>query len=255
VKSAKRLSAIGAALGAVILAGVVIAGVIFRRSLDWGDFPTWVLAITTVLAVIAAAGATVMAYRLYKVESARDLAAAEDRRLAAEDRKRLEEERAERHEADRRTQANRVTTWFDSEEMTSEDPLFDSAEPGLRIWGAVVVNASDLPILDVRVFFYYVVDHDDGRPWQPVICGIPPRKFRVIPPGGRRFVELTSEYQHIPPGARELLDPDAMELRRGWPVREYMYVTGIEFSDAAGNSWAREARGGLEPRPGGQQGA
>jgi hypothetical protein len=62
--------------------------------------------------LVAAAGATVVAYRLYKVESARDVAAAEDRRLAALDRKRLDDERAERREADRRAQADKVTTWF-----------------------------------------------------------------------------------------------------------------------------------------------
>lgn len=114
-----------------------------------------------------------------------------------------------------------------------------------------MVNASDLPILDVRVFFYYVVDQRNGLPWQPVICGIPPRKFRVIPPGGRRFVELTKEYRGVPPGAAEFMDPTEIRLRRGMPIREDMYVTGIEFSDAVGNRWARGARGRLEPRASG----
>jgi hypothetical protein len=39
----------------VALVGVlVIVGIVFRHQLNWGDFPTWVVAITTLLAFLAA---------------------------------------------------------------------------------------------------------------------------------------------------------------------------------------------------------
>lgn len=213
----KRVYVIGGVAAVALVLAVVGASIVFRHAWRWGDFPSWITAITTTLVFAAAAVATRVAYRLYKVESGRDLAAAEDRRLAAEDRKRAEDERAERREADRRTQANKVAGWLDSRESTRGGGR-------MREQGAFIRNASDLPILDVKVAFYFAPDPGAGQPWEPTYHGEPAGQLRVIPPGVDRFIA-------IPEQTRNLVDE--------------VYVVGIEFSDAAGNRWERDGRGAL----------
>ena len=83
---ARRLWPYGAAV-AVVLA---VLGAVFRHQLSWGDVATWVLAVTAVLALFAAAFAGLVAYDVLKVELRRDVLAVEERRLASEDRQRAE---------------------------------------------------------------------------------------------------------------------------------------------------------------------
>jgi hypothetical protein len=83
---ARRLWPYGAAVTAVL----VVLGAVFRHQLSWGDVATWVLAVTTMLALFAAAFAGLVAYDVLKVELQRDVLAAEERRLAREDRQRAE---------------------------------------------------------------------------------------------------------------------------------------------------------------------
>ena len=59
----------------LLLAIVVLLGGLFRHHLHWGDFPTWVLAITTLLALFAAAFAALVTYELFQIETRRDIAA------------------------------------------------------------------------------------------------------------------------------------------------------------------------------------
>jgi hypothetical protein len=160
-----------------------------------------------------------VAYDLLGVESVRDLKAAEQRLFAAEERKRLADERVAQREADRRAQASKVTAWF---------ALFDRVED---TWGATVSNASDLPILDVRIFYYWVNDPHDGSPWTTEQRYASVDRIRVIPPGQARNRELPLRVRHM-----------AQECNAD------VYLVGVEFTDAHGIRWFRDERGALHDR-------
>lgn len=188
--------------------------VIYRQRLSWGDIPTWVLAITTLLAFLAASFAGLVAYDLFTIEAKRDLE-------AAGQRLRDEAEREARREADRRVQANKVTAWFD---------FYDSLEDNLPIstWGAVVRNASDLPILDVQVRIYWVIDPGDGSPWTADLRYESPDRFRVLPPGQSRHSNLPQDIRDMEP-----------------ECNDQTYLVAIDFTDNSGARWTRDARGAL----------
>lgn len=76
--------------GAALAVVLVVLGAVFRHQLSWGDVATWVLAVTTLLALVAAGFAALVAYDVLKVELRRDLLAADERQLAREDRERAE---------------------------------------------------------------------------------------------------------------------------------------------------------------------
>lgn len=222
---AKRLGRGALPYTAVVVAALVLLGIIFRHQLNWGDFPTWVVAITTLLAFLAAAFAGLVAYDLLSVENERDLKAAEQRLFAAEERKRLAEERSALREADRRAQANKVVAWFGQQEVVRGDSVL------LLDWAALVHNASDLPILDVRVFFYWVYDPRDGSPWTAEQRYASVNTIRVMPPGQIQRVELPDRVRRM----ADICDDQA-------------YVVGIEFTDARGTRWFRDERGALHDR-------
>lgn len=215
------------AAGLVVILAVI--GAVFRHQLSWGDFPTWVVAITTLLAFLAAAFAGLVAYDLLMVENKRDLDAAQERLLAAAERKRLADERTAQREADRRAQASQVTTWFAFYEPA--DPDYPTMAGGPPTWGAAVRNASDLPIFDVRVFFYWVNDPRDGNPWTAEQRYASVDRILVIPPGQTRDSELPERVSSM---AKECNDR--------------VYLVGIEFTDANGHRWSRNERAVLEPR-------
>jgi hypothetical protein len=121
----------------------------------------------------------------------------------------------------RRGQAAKVTAWF------AMDPKYAVAGP----WGAVIRNASDLPIFDVQVFFHYIHETRPGGDWAPVMRGATIEKILVFPPQSDRFVE-------IPEDVRDQIHE----------VNDKIYVVSIEFTDAAGNCWERDPRGALIPR-------
>ena len=217
---------------AVLVVVLVALGIVFRHSLSWGDVPTWVLAVTTLLAFLAAAFAGLVAYELLSVENARDQAASVERSRAAVDRKQTEAERAAQREADRRAQASRVTAWFDSYRAGVPRDQYYPGSPAVATapttWGAAINNASELPIFDVRVFFYWVNDPGDGSPWTPDMRYTPLERFRVIPPNHIRRLDLPSTVQNT-----------------GEECNDDVYVVGIEFTDASGARWIRDARGAL----------
>jgi hypothetical protein len=199
--------------------------------LSWGDVPTWVLAITTLLALLAAAFAGLVAYDVLKVENARDLAAADERILAAEDRKRAANERAAEREADRRAQASKVTAWFDFY-TPGVQPVIGrpvQAPSDVLQAGAAVRNASELPVMDVRVFFFWVNDPGDGKPWTAELRYASLESIRVIPPG------QTSHHR---------LPEDICSMAK--ECNGQVYVVGVEFTDANGIRWMRDARGALQ---------
>lgn len=218
------------AAGLVVI--LVVLGIVFRHSLSWGDVPTWVMAITTLLAFLAAAFAGLVAYDLLRVENARDLAAVDERRVAADDRKRAADERAAEREADRRAQASKITAWFDfytpGIQVVPGVPV-PTPRPDVLEAGAAVRNASELPVLDVRVFFYWVNDPGDGRPWTAELRYASQERIRVIPPGQISHHRLP---EHIRSMAEE--------------CNGQVYVIGAEFTDANGVRWMRDARGALQ---------
>jgi hypothetical protein len=124
-------------------------------------------------------------------------------------------------EDQRRSQANKVAAWIDSREITYQDQ-----DPAV-VWGAVVRNASDLPIVDVRVYFYYISDPGTGAPWEPKLRG-PSVQIRVIPPLTDRFVVIPEEI-----------------TRSIGKVSDVTSAVRIHFTDAAGSYWQRSPRGAL----------
>ncbi len=219
-----------------IIVVLAVLGTVLRQELSWGDVATWTLAVTTLLAFVAAAFAGLVAYDLLKVETARDLNAAEERSIAAAERKRADKERAEQREAAERqraeerdaaerAQATKVTAWFDFFEVlrTDEDPPKPDAT-----WGARIRNASELSIFDVRVFFFWVNDSKDGRPWTTEERYASLERFRVIPPEQTRHLALPATVRS---GADECSDD--------------VYLVAIEFTDASGIRWRRDERGAL----------
>jgi len=211
-----------------------------RHGVAWGDVPTWLLALVSLLAL----GAAVLAYRKQSQE-VRDQAeqlSLQSQQLA--DQKRVNDEqvrlmalqeqelRAAQDERKRQTterreaQARQVAAWFGAEIPTLTEP-----EDG---WGAWIRNASLLPVFDVRVFFHFVQELGAGRvdarglSWYPIDRGGPVEPVRVIPPGEKRYVE-------IPGAIRNMVDQCDVQT----------YVVAIHFTDAAGIRWVRDGRGEL----------
>jgi hypothetical protein len=210
----------GAWLYAGLLLGALgVLGGVFRHSLSWGDVATWIGSITTLLALVAATFAGIVAYDLLKVENARDLAAAQARLQDDADRRQANAERAAQREAARRAQASKVAAWFE---------LYVADDQVNFVWGAAVRNASELPILDVRVFFYWVTDPHDGSPWTAEQRYASIDRLRVIPPDQTRHLMLPDRVQ-------------AMAEQ----CNDQVYLVGIEFTDANGSRWIRDERGAL----------
>ena len=120
----------------------------------------------------------------------------------------------------RRSQAAKVNAWFGWGD-----------EFGKRAWGAVIRNASDLPVLDVRTFFHYVAERWQGGDWDPQTLGGPVERIRVLPPQADRFVI-------VPDNVRSQMNA----------ISDSTYVVSIEFTDAAGNHWERNPRGAIVSR-------
>jgi hypothetical protein len=209
------------ALAVLIL---IAAGICYRHSWNWGDFPTWILAAGAIVTVYYAR----RAFREQSEELAvlKRLTGAQTRVLtlqAKELRASLRQRQADA-ENQRRAQASKVTAWFGSRYREAHGPAIAGLD-----WGAVIRNGSDSPILNVRVFFYSInAASPTTVAWEPVLRGGPPERIRVIPPESDRFVEI----------------PD--EIRED-ECNDRTYAVSIEFSDTAGVYWERTARGALEP--------
>jgi hypothetical protein len=114
---------------------LVALGIVFRHTEQWGDIATWVLAVTTLLAFLAATFAGLVAYDLLKIESSRDQRAAQERTLAAAVRK--------------RDHASRVSFWLTVARVHIEyDEVYAPDEPYIEIV-LHVVNTSDRPATSV----------------------------------------------------------------------------------------------------------
>jgi hypothetical protein len=256
----KRILGTWGPIAAALLVGLAIIFDLLRHYIHWGDFPTWLLGITTLLAFLAAVFAGLIAYDVLQIEAARELNASQERRMAnadrrqaaedrrqaatdrakaekerAADRKQADDERAARREADRRGQASKVTAWFawlapDRNGAPTDDRNQNTVTTS-HGWGATVSNASELPVFDVRVHYFRVNGAHDGSPWTTTEVYASIGIFRVIPPGQTRNEELPERIKR----QYEFCDDE-------------VYLVGVEFTDANGQRWYRNERAALEAR-------
>jgi hypothetical protein len=162
--------------------------------MDWGDLATWSNS-------FVATGALVAAYMVYRIESRRDREA--------------ENERHTRFQVERQSQADKVAGWFAwiSREQTADR----SFRAGLRYgWAAFVRNASDLPIYDVDIDYYYVVPH------------APSGNI----PGKRGSVERIPV---LPPLDEAHVLADSKMLDQVGREDQANHAVAVSFRDAAGN--------------------
>jgi hypothetical protein len=140
--------------------------------------------------------------------------------LQAEEIRESLKQREREAEAQRRSQAARVTAWIARTDAAGS-------------WEARIRNASDLPIFDVRTFFHAIHKNPVRGGWDPVGQGGPPpdETICVFPPQTDRSVAVPEKVQAI-----------------FGEVTDRTYVVSVEFTDAAGNSWERDPRGALIPR-------
>ncbi|MEU7855218.1 hypothetical protein [Nonomuraea sp. NPDC049141] len=168
---------------------------------DWGDIPTWCAA---VLALVAGW----VAYRLFKIESGRDEKAREEAR---------------------RAQAVKVAAWF-----------ADSPDGGEEfVPGALIRNASDLPIYNVHV--RHTCSYADGEFEEIDRILNPPAEddpFGVgVHPDARG-----PDVSIIPPGECHVpLDAQHLQVFHLPHVDDWQVE--VTFDDASGQTWSRDRHG------------
>ena len=141
---------------------------------DWGDVPTWVAAITTLGAFLAAAW-------VVKIELRRDSG-------------RRRELEAQQDAAERAEQADRVagwTAWLD-DAPAREDEVSLRPTAG---WAIVLRNNSQLPIYDVRLILLIPQGGTDEQV-------VEVRQMSVVPPGTKEIpwpeeAEGTASAEHV----------------------------------------------------------
>jgi hypothetical protein len=201
------------AAGLVVL--LVALGIVFRHTEQWGDIATWVLAVTTLFALLAAAFAGLVAYDLLKIETSRDQQAAQERSLAAAERK--------------LDHASRVSFWLTLAKVHTghEEPYVPEA-PYIAIV-LHIVNTSDRPATSVMV-----------------MAGVRGDVWRDA--GAADGVELDERgiewtAPAIAPGARQEIRQDLpVPASVGMIVANYSddaLIGELLFTDAAGTSWAK----------------
>jgi hypothetical protein len=210
-RKALRTSWPYAAGTAVVL---IVAGAVFGGRGSWGNVPMWVLAVTTLLAFVAAAFAALVTYELLRIESRRvALAVAELR---------------QREEAQCRAQAARVAAWYGRWSSVVKGPGMTADPREWRRWGAIISNASDLPVYNVRVSFCVAVDPSAGLTWRQ----------------GERFA---GALRLVPPGEEHIEMPDHLRTDEEASGNQPTWLVAIQFTDAFGARWLRDPQGRLEP--------
>lgn len=188
------------------VAGFLIAGLIFGKPWhlppNWGDIPTW-------LATIAATTAGIVAYRVYRIEAQRDRISEWERRSA---------------------QAAKVATWYGSRQRQVTQRRGDSvqtytlAEP---VWGAFLRNASDLPVSDLVINFYFPGKNDSTETWN-----IHTINKLTLPPNDAPI--------HLE------IDETALRLYSDERKMDAFHRVEIEFTDSQGIRWHRDVKGRLK---------
>jgi hypothetical protein len=98
--------------------------------------------------------------------------------------------------------------------------------------GAIIRNASDLPVLDIRAFFYYVDEVQPGAQWNPAMRGGLVERIRLLPPRSDGFIPMSANV-HSTFG--------------NVSINAATCVVSIEFTDANGNQWERDPRRSRPP--------
>ena len=142
-------------------------------------------------------------------------------KLQARELQKSLDEREREAEERRQGQASQVAAWFATAKIIAQ---------GDEPWGATVLNASGLPVYDIRAGFYCIDEPVRGLGWTPVACGTSTEMHRVLPPGEKYhfFIPLDVRSQRTECNAE-------------------VYTVSITFTDAAGNRWERDPRGALKP--------
>jgi hypothetical protein len=131
-----------------------VARGLHHNTISWGDVPTWVVAIATIFAFIAAGFAAVRAKQMFDLEHRRDLHDGEMRR---------------------REQASRVSAWVVQAHEQGASPRI-----ALR-------NASDLPVYSVR--YQISTDSHGIGVFGNTIIALPPESEPLTVP----LVEVSSD--------------------------------------------------------------
>jgi hypothetical protein len=119
-----------------------------QPAIAWGDVPTWIGAVATVLAFGAAAFAGWSAWKVLTLERERD---------------------ADRRRADEAVQAVKIAAW---PSVVRSDPVDPDSGP---VWGAALRNASDLPVYQVHVEFVPI--RSSGGQHSVVLELVPPGEW------------------------------------------------------------------------------
>jgi hypothetical protein len=210
-RKALRTSWPYAAGAAVVL---IVAGAVFGGRGNWGNVPAWVLAVTTLLAFVAAAFAALVTYELLRIESRRVAVAVAELR--------------QREEAQRRAQASRVAAWYGRWSSVVKGPGMTADHREWRRWGAIISNASDLPVYNVRVSLCVAVDPCAGLTWRQ----------------GERFA---GALRLVSPGQEHVEMPDSVRTEEEANGNQPTWLVAIEFTDASGVQWLRDPWGRLGP--------
>jgi len=190
------------------VAGFIAAALIFGKPWhlppDWGDIPTW-------LATIAAIAAGAVAYNVYRIESRRD-------QVSAEERRSMQAAKVAAWYGSR--QGGPITTWIGGTVQTHTAPR--------SVWGAFLRNASDLPVADLTVKFYFSAPgadaSDAGNPYTVMT--------EILPPN--------DEPVHMP------IDEAVLRTYSSDPKVDGFHCVEIEFTDTQGVRWHRDFKGRLK---------
>jgi arabinogalactan oligomer / maltooligosaccharide transport system substrate-binding protein len=194
--------------------GLVLAG----SAANWGDIPSWLSSIATILALLFAAVAAVAAQRAYRIESERDRISAEARR--------------QQEAFLRRTQAALVSAWWGWQPG-------GAGEQRAGRWGAFVRNASETPVYQASLTMLDIHDPDVSERLDLAI--VPPGAEPVFYPSGLNGTPGGDHPAGWPAGGGALVQDGQHAVD---------YRVEIAFTDSAGVRWIRDQQGRLsELRP------
>lgn len=189
---------------------------LLSADISWGDFPSWVTAVATVLALLAASYAALRTGKIVTIELGRD---------------------RQREQDEERRQASQVAAWAAE---SVHDPVGGnnvfSQYTTMSVSG-FVVNGSSQPIFNIRVLWFV----KDENIYETALA--------VLPPGGAetwempdevmaRFDDQTAEQGHKPLRGyleAQLLSSMAAEMLR----------LEVSFDDSHGRRWTRDRFGNL----------
>jgi hypothetical protein len=153
-------------------------------------------------------------FKLLRVESRRDAVAVDEQR--------------QREEVQRRAQAGRVAAWYGRWSSVVKGPGMTADHREWLRSGAIISNASDLPVYNVRVLLCVAVDPSAGLTWRQ----------------GERFV---GALRLVPPGEEHVEMPDHLRTEEEASGNQPTWLVAIQFTDALGARWLRDPQGWLEP--------